>query len=71
MKHSTVTSPPVFRCDCVKLKKATQAMIYEETKYMTPEERREYSRKASEECWSDIERRRKELAQRPQIVVSD
>ena len=60
---NTNTPPPrPFRCDCVKLKRAIQAKIYEETKYMTPEEQRERLRKNSEEFRKDIERRRKELA---------
>jgi len=42
------TTEPPFRCDCVKLKRAIQAVIYEETKYLTPEERREYFRQAGE-----------------------
>ena len=35
-----------------------QAEIYEETKHMTREERREYFRKGSEKFWAAIERRR-------------
>ena len=62
MKKSNATVNRPFRCDCVKLKRAIQAKIYEETKYMTPEERRERRRKNSEEFRADIERRRAELA---------
>ena len=62
MKTNTTDSARPFRCDCVKLKRAIQAQIYEETKYMTPEEQRERLRKNSEEFWADIERRRKKLA---------
>ena len=61
MKHNTTA--PDFRCDCVKLKRAIQAKIYEETKYMTREQRREYDRKASEEFWAGVERCRAELAE--------
>ena len=49
---------PVF--DCVALKRKIQAEIYEETKHMTWEERREYDRQAGERFWADIERRRAE-----------
>ena len=49
---------PVF--DCVALKRKIQAEIYEETKHMTWEERREYDRQASERFWADVERRRAE-----------
>ena len=49
---------PVF--DCVALKRKIQAEIYEETKHMTLEERRERSRRISDEFWADIERRRAE-----------
>ena len=45
-------------CDCVGLKRKIQAEIFEETKYMTLEERREYDRQASERFWADAERRR-------------
>ena len=58
MKHNATV--PDFRCDCVKLKRAIQAKIYEETKYMTREQRREYDRKASEEFDKKIERIRAE-----------
>ena len=56
------TTTPVFRCDCVKLKRAIQAKIYEETKYMTWEEEREYIRKGAEEFDRKIERIRAERA---------
>jgi hypothetical protein len=45
-KHRATKKP--FRCDCVKLKRAIQAKIYEETKYMTPEEQLDYFRQAGE-----------------------
>ena len=60
---NTLSATRPFRCDCVKLKRAIQAQIYEETKYMTPEEQRERLRKNSEAFRADIERRRKELAE--------
>jgi hypothetical protein len=59
MKNETAKTP--FRCDCVKLKRAIQAKIYEETKYMTPEERRDRTRQASHAFRAEIERRRAEL----------
>jgi hypothetical protein len=62
MKHKTSAHEPKFRCDCVKLKRAIQAKIYEETKYMTREQLREYTRKASEEFWDGVERCRAKLA---------
>ena len=62
MKHDTTAPEGEFRCDCVKLKRAIQAKIYEETKYMTREQVREYTRKASEEFWAGVERCRAELA---------
>ena len=43
----------VPRIDCVKMKHDIQAKIYEETKDMTWEERREYFRKGSEEYRRD------------------
>ena len=49
MNHSTTIPEPDFRCDCVKLKRAIQRKIYEETKYMTRDEVREYTRKGAEE----------------------
>ena len=59
--------PPIPGFDCVKMKREIQAEIYEETKHMTREERREYTRKASEEFWEDIERRRAKLAAQAQM----
>ena len=52
---------PIPGFDCVKMKREIQAKIYEETKHMTWEERREHTRQASERFWADIERRRAEL----------
>ena len=40
--------PPIPGFDCVKMKREIQAKIFEETKHMTLEERRERSRQASE-----------------------
>ena len=48
--------PPIPGFDCVKMKREIQAKIFEETKHMTLEERRERSRQASERA----ERRRAE-----------
>jgi hypothetical protein len=62
MKHETKATEPEFRCDCVKLKRAIQAKIYEETKYMTWEQEREYIRKGAEEFDRKLERIRAELA---------
>ena len=56
-KHKTHWHPeaiPGF--DCVKMKREIQTQIYEETKHMTPKERREYTRKASEEFRAEGER---------------
>ena len=61
MKHNTTTSD--FRCDCVKLKRAIQAKIYEETKYMTREQVREYTRKGAEEFDRKLEHYRAEYAE--------
>jgi hypothetical protein len=61
MKHKTSTPEPEFRCDCVKLKRAIQAKIYEETKYMTREQLNEYTRKGAEEFDRKIERLRAEM----------
>jgi len=44
------------------MKRKIQAEIYEETKNMTREERREHTRKASEEFWAGVERLRAERA---------
>jgi hypothetical protein len=54
----TETAERPFRCDCVKLKRAIQAKIYEETKYMTPEEQREHFRQAGESFRAELDRRR-------------
>ena len=62
MEHNIINPEPTFRCDCVKLKRAIQRKIYEATKYMTPEEKCERTRKASEEFWMGVERIRAELA---------
>lgn len=48
MTHKPIQKEPLLRCDCVKLKRAIQAKIYEETRYMTRAEIREYYRQASE-----------------------
>jgi hypothetical protein len=56
MNPETAEQP--FRCDCVKLKRAIQAKIYEETKYMTPEEQREHFRRAGESFRAELDRRR-------------
>jgi hypothetical protein len=61
MKLETAERP--YRCDCVKLKRAIQAKIYEETKYMTPEERREHIRKGAERF--DEEQRLRRAAKVP------
>jgi len=39
---------PIPGFSCVQMKREIQAKIYEETKNMTPEERRERTRQASE-----------------------
>ena len=54
--------PPVPGFDSIKMKREIQAKIYEETKHMTPEERRERTRQASEKLWAERERLRAELA---------
>jgi hypothetical protein len=64
MKHKTSTPDPEFRCDCVNLKRAIQAKIYEETKYMTWEQEREYIRKGAEEFDKKIESLRAEMENR-------
>jgi hypothetical protein len=48
---------PIPGFDCVKMKHDIQAEIYEETKGMTSEERREYFRKASEDFRREMMRR--------------
>ena len=62
MKHNVVAPEGEFRCDCVALKRAIQAKIYEETKYMTREQRREYDRRGAEEFDRKLEHYRAELA---------
>jgi hypothetical protein len=54
--------PPIPGFDSVRMKREIQAKIYEETRHLTPEERQEYTRRASERFWADIDRRRAELA---------
>jgi hypothetical protein len=54
--------PVIPGLDAVQAKWDIQAEIYEETKHMTPEQRREHTRKASEEFQEEIKRRRAELA---------
>ena len=49
-------------CDCVAMKRAIQARIYEETKHMTWDEIREHTRKGAEEFDRKIERIRAEMA---------
>ena len=53
---------PIPGFDSLKWKREVQAKIYEETKDMTPEQRRERRRQASERFDREIERRRAELA---------
>ena len=60
MRSSAAVSETIFRCDCVKLKRAIQAKIYEETKYMSSKEVQERLRLAGERFDMEIERRRKE-----------
>ena len=69
MKHEM--TEVAFRCDCVKLKRAIQAKIYEETKYMTQEEVREYTRKGAEEFDRKVERYRAERAKLAESVGTD
>ena len=47
---------PIPGFDSLKWKREVQAKIYEETKDMTPEEQREYSRKNSEQLRKERER---------------
>ena len=53
---------PIPGFDCVAMKREIQAKIYEETKHMTPEERRERTRQASEKFRAEGERYRAERA---------
>jgi len=48
--------PPIPGFDSMKWKRENQARIYEETKHMTPEERRERTRQASEKMRAERER---------------
>ena len=51
---------PIPGFDCVKWKRERQAKIYEETKHMTREEKREHTRRGAEEFDRKIERIRAE-----------
>ena len=53
---------PIPGFDCVKMKREIQAKIYEETKHMTPEERQERTRRASEKLRAEGKRFRAEQA---------
>jgi len=53
---------PIPGFDCVKMKREIQAKIYEETKHMTWEERREHTRKSSEKFREEQRLRRAERA---------
>jgi hypothetical protein len=64
MNPKTTERP--FRCDCVKLKRAIQSQIYEETKYMTPEEQLERINRIGNAVWAEMKRRRAELASETQ-----
>jgi len=46
---------PIPGFDSLKWKREVQAEIYEETKHMTPEQRREYFRQASERMQKERE----------------
>ena len=46
---------PIPGFDSLKWKREVQAKIYEETKGMTPEQQREYSRKSSEQLRKERE----------------
>jgi hypothetical protein len=59
MQPETTEKP--FRCDCVKLTRAIRNKIYEETKYMTDEERRERTRQSSQAFRTKIDRLRAEI----------
>ena len=52
--------PPVPGFDSIKMKREIQAKIYEETKHMTREEKREHTRKGAEEFDRKTERLRAE-----------
>jgi len=62
---------PIPGFDSIKWKREVQAKIYEETKDMTPEQRRERRRQASERFDREIERRRAELAKLTESVGTD
>jgi hypothetical protein len=47
---------PIPGFSCVQMKRDIQAKIYEETKHMTPEERRERTRRASESFREECQR---------------
>jgi hypothetical protein len=64
MKSNATVPENIFRCDCVKLKRAIQAKIYEETKYMSSKEVQERLRLAGERFDMEIESRRKEITER-------
>jgi hypothetical protein len=53
---------PIPGFDSLKWKREVQAKIYEETKHMTFEERREYSRKSSEQLRQEREQYQAEIA---------
>ena len=53
---------PIPGFDCVKMKREIQAQIYEETKHMTWEERREHTQKESMAFREEQRLRRAELA---------
>ena len=52
--------PPIPGFDCVKMKREIQAKIFEETKHMTLEERRERTRKRAEQFDEEQRLRRAE-----------
>ena len=62
---------PIPGFDCVKMKREIQAQIYEETKLMTWEERREHTRKAAERFDREIERIRAERQRRAAEARTD
>jgi len=53
---------PIPGFDSMKWLRKVRAQIYKETKDMTPEQRRERTRRASEEFQAEMEHRRAELA---------
>jgi len=62
MASETTLPDSPFGCDCVAMKRAIQARIYEETKHMTWDEIREHTRKGAEEFDRKLERIRAEKA---------